>query len=152
MKSGFLTLKSNLSTLQVKNGLKADFLLIMKNNYQKKEKRNLSVMAYKYLTFGAGDLKEMFSSGSGVVYNPEKFVILDSCEKALDVDQGETIKAIQNIDRTSKVYKTNSGKKASSPPISVSISESDSDSNAESPSSSESAPSPGYIQHKRSSS
>jgi hypothetical protein len=142
VKSGFLTLKKSLRTLQVKNGLEADFLLIMKNNYQKKQKKNSAVTAEKYLTFGAGNLKDMFSSGSGVVYNPEKFVILDSSEN-MDVDQEETIKAIQNIGRTTKVSKSQkkkNGKKATvpPPPPPILVSESESDSEAENEDSSES--------------
>ena len=138
VKSGFLTLKKNLRTLQVKNGLEADFLLIMKNNYQKKQKKNSSVTAEKYITFAAGDLKEMFSSGSGVVYNPEKFVILDNSEN-MDVDQQETIKAIQNIGKTPEVLKSpkKKNKKKSSVPPPPPVSESESDSEEQSEDSSE---------------
>ena len=130
VKSGFLTLKKNLRMLQMKNGLEADFLLIMKNNYQKKQKKNSAVTAEKYLTFGAGNLKEMFSSGSGVVYNPEKFVLLDSSDN-MDVDQEETIKAIQNIGRNTESQKKKNVKTSSVPPPPPAILVSESESNSE---------------------
>ena len=140
VKSGFLTLKKNLRMLQMKNGLEADFLLIMKNNYQKKQKKNSAVTAEKYLTFGAGNLKEMFSSGSGVVYNPEKFVLLDSSDN-MDVDQEETIKAIQNIGRTTESQKKKNVKTSSvpPPPPAILVSESESNSEEENEDSSESS-------------
>ena len=96
VKNGFLTIKFSLKHLQSKNGLDPDFLLIMKNNAQKKQKRNSSHLAEKFLTFGAGSLKERFSSGVGVKFNPREFFILQNGEN-FDEDIDETTKAIKNM-------------------------------------------------------
>ena len=102
MKRGFTTIKQNLSQLQSKNGLQSDYLLIMKYNGQKANLKNSSVFAEKYLAIGAGDLKTRFSSGDGVVYNPDEFLILRNESKHLEIDSSETTKAIKNFGHNSR--------------------------------------------------
>ena len=69
----------------------------MKYNGQKANLKNSSVFAEKYLAIGAGDLKTRFSSGDGVVYNPDEFLILRNESKNLEIDSSETTKAIKNF-------------------------------------------------------
>ena len=98
-KSGFLTIKMNISQLQKKNDLESDFLLVVKNNASKKNKTNSSLLAEKYLTVGAGNLMEQFCSSSGLQYNPEEFAMLKSGDKSMDLDIRGTAKAIENINK-----------------------------------------------------
>lgn len=96
-KNGFLTLKSNLMKLQKKNGLEADFLLVMRNNAQKVAKRNSSQFADKCLVVGAGELHKTFISSNGLQFDPAEFLILKNAEGAMEVDQEHMNIAIQNM-------------------------------------------------------
>ena len=98
-KNGFVTLKKSLRELQKKNDLEPEFLLIVKNNAQKKSDTCSSVFAEKFLTLGAGELMERFCSKSGLQYNVEEFALVKGEGKSLVMDMKGTENAIANKNR-----------------------------------------------------
>ena len=98
-KNGFVTLKKSLRELQKKNDLEPEFLLIVKNNAQKKSDTCSSVFAEKFLTFGAGELMKRFCSESGLQYNVEEFALVKGEGKSLEMDMKGTENAIAKKNR-----------------------------------------------------
>ena len=95
-KKGLLTIKNNLKYLQPKNGLSADYLLIIKNNSQTIEKHGSSTSATKYITLTEGDLKAKFFSKEGVAYNPTDFFLMKK-DETMEEDKPLTHKMTKKV-------------------------------------------------------
>ena len=77
-----VTVKNKIETIQEKNGGKANFLLILEDNFSDlSSSGRKTTMNRKMIVTAGGDLREAFKNGT-VAYNPERMLVMKKGRKS----------------------------------------------------------------------